>query len=191
MKYRLLLRISLPLLCAISLLTACGFHLRGKVNTNSEIAALSISGSDQGFIRQLKRAMNDADIQVTESASFRIKIVQLQQSAGESIHGSVGHYDTLLKQSILYQLETYDNLPLFPPVGIVVERHISQDQNLASVSQPIESITYEELRQDLIFRMVSIVTRMSIEKLKEEEASVRAELSLKKKRQLQTKDGNE
>ncbi|MDP0588640.1 MAG: hypothetical protein QS748_05365 [Candidatus Endonucleobacter bathymodioli] len=190
MKFCLRLGTSLPLLCVISLFTACGFHLRGKINVNSEIGILAISGSDQIFIRQLAKALSDTGIQIAESAPIRIKIIQLQKSAGERIHGSVGYYQKLLKENILYQIETEDNLPIFSPVEVAVERHVSQDQDLTNAAQSEESITYKELRQDLIFRMVNAVTSISVEKFKEEEIRVRA-LALEKKRQLQTKDNKE
>ena len=185
MKYCLRLGASLPLLLAISLLTACGFHLRGQMGINSEIATLAVTGNNKSYVRQLTRALTDTGIQVTDNAPYRLKVLKVDQNTGERTHASAGRYEKLLKLSILYQLETQDNLPLFQPVELTAERYVSQDQNLTNAAQSEENLTYQELRQDLIFRTVNRVANISGENLKQEESRIRKAIALEKEKQAQ------
>ncbi len=183
MKYRLRLGTFLPFLMTISLLSACGFHLRGQMDINSEIATLAVSGTDQAYVRQLSKALTNTGIQVTDSAPYRLRVMKVQKETGERTHATAGHYERLLKLSVIYRLETQDKLPLFKPVELSSERYVSQNQNLTNAAQSEEDLTFQELSQDLLFRTVSRVAGISGEKLKEEEARARKAMTMEQGQQ--------
>ena len=168
MNYCLRPLASLPLLLAISLLTACGFHLRGQMDINSELANVSVVGNDTGYVRQLTRTLNNAGFHVIPDAPYKINILSVDQKVGERTHSTAGFHEKLLQLKVTYQLATDDNLPLFEPVELTAERYVSEDENLINASASENKLVYEELREDLLFRMMNTLAAMPTDKLQQE-----------------------
>ncbi len=173
----------LTLLVTVTLLTACGFHLRGTMDINSDIARLAVAGDDPAYIQQLTRALTNSGIEVTDSAPYRLRVLQVKKDTGKQSHASVGFYERLLKLSIRYRLETQDNLKLFEPVEFSAERYVSQDKNLTNAAQSEQSLVFQELGQELLFRTINQVTAIPGEKLRNEEARVRKIQAMEQEKQ--------
>ncbi|WP_252178750.1 hypothetical protein [Endozoicomonas sp. 4G] len=163
----------LPLLLITSLLTACGFQLRGKVDIASEIAQLSVSGSDLPFVRELKKALVLNGIEITDNAHYHLQLVSLERTAGEEVQASAGQFERLLTLKATYQLSTDDGLQLFDPIVLTNERYMYQDKNQVNAAQSEEAIIFDQLRQDLLLTTVRRVAGISSEVLRQEEARAR------------------
>ncbi|MGI9282539.1 MAG: hypothetical protein ACR2PX_23330 [Endozoicomonas sp.] len=159
----------LPLLLITSLLTACGFQLRGKVDIASEIAQLSVSGSDLPFIRDLKKALTFNGIEMTDDAHYHLQLVSLKRTTSNETQASAGQYERLLTLKATYQLSTSDGLKLFGPIELSNERYMFQDKNLTNAAQSEENIIFDQLRQDLLLTTVRRVAGISEEALRQEE----------------------
>ncbi|MGI9277776.1 MAG: hypothetical protein ACR2PT_23370 [Endozoicomonas sp.] len=163
----------LPLILVTSLLTACGFQLRGKMDIASEIAQLAVSGSDLTYVRDLRRALTGTGIEVTDSAPYKLRLINLERVSGERNLGSAGHYEQLLTLNASYQIETSDGLPLFSVIQLTSERSVSQDRNQANAARNEENIIFNELRQELIMNTVRRIASLSGEALRREEERAR------------------
>ncbi|WP_257280053.1 MULTISPECIES: hypothetical protein [unclassified Endozoicomonas] len=163
----------LPLLLITSLLTACGFQLRGKVDIASEIAQLSVSGSDLPFVRELKKALTLSGIEITDNAHYHLQLVSLERTTGDEIQASAGQYERLLTLKATYQLSTNDGLKLFDPIVLSNERFMFQDRNLTNAAQSEEAIIFDQLRQELLLTSVRRVAGISGEVLRQEEERAR------------------
>ncbi|WOG26647.1 hypothetical protein [Endozoicomonas sp. 8E] len=166
----------LPLLLITSLLTACGFQLRGKVDIASEIAQLSVSGSDLPFVRELKKALTLNGIEITDNAHYHLQVVSLERSTGDEIQASVGQYERLLILKATYQLSTHDGLKLFDPIVLFNERYMFQDKNQTNAALSEEAIIFDQLRQELLLTTVRRVAGISEEVLRQEEVRARKAL---------------
>lgn len=158
----------LPLLLITSLLSACGFQLRGQADIASDLAQLSVTGSDLSFTRDLRRALSNTGIEIRDDAPYRLRLVSLDQDSGQRSRSSAGSYERLLTLTATYQLETNDGLLLFDPMTLGNERYVTQDQNQTNAAQNEERIIFHELRQDLIMTTVRRVAGISGESLRQE-----------------------
>ena len=162
-----------PLLLLVSLLTACGFQLRGQMNLNSDLTRLAVSGGDSLYIRQLTKALNNNGIEVTDAAPYRLRILSVEKKGNKQIQASAGRYERQLVLTAAYQLETQDGLALFGPVELSNSRYISYDQNQTNAAQAEENLAYKELTQELVYTTVRRVAGISGSKLEEEVARAR------------------
>ena len=151
-----------------SLLTACGFQLRGQTDIASDLAQLSVTGDDLSFARDLRKALSDTGIEIRDDAPYRLKLVALAQDAGQHSRSSAGSYESLLTLTVTYQLETDDGLKLFDSMQLSNERYVTRDQNQTNAARNEERIIFRELRQDLIMTTVRRVAGISGESLRQE-----------------------
>ncbi|AMO55161.1 hypothetical protein GZ77_11700 [Endozoicomonas montiporae] len=158
----------LPLLLITSLLTACGFQLRGQMDIASELSELSVSGSDRTFVRDLRRALTLSGISMNDDAPYRLVVTRINQDSEQRSQSAAGSYDRLLTLSVTYQLETDDGLKLFAPMELRNERFFTQNQNQSNASSNEERIIFNELRQDIISSTVRRVAAMSGDALRQE-----------------------
>lgn len=151
----------LPLLLITSLLTACGFHLRGNLDIASDVSRIAVTGNDRNYIRDLTRTLDSNGIQVTEMAPYRLKVLDIRQETFEQNRSATGDYENKLTLRVVYQLETADGLPLFSPVELNAERYITQNQNQSNAAQSEIDLTFRELRQEMIYSTVRQVAGIS------------------------------
>ena len=158
----------LPLLLIISLLTACGFHLRGNLDIASEVSQIAVSGSDRTYIRDLSRSLNKNGIQVSELAPYLLKVLDIRQESSGQNRSATGSYERRLTLRVIYQLETADGLPLYSPVEMNAERYITQNQNQSNAAQSEIDLTFKEMRQEMIYNTVRRTAGISGVKLEAE-----------------------
>lgn len=158
----------LPLLLITSLLTACGFHLRGSLDIASEVSRIAVSGNDRSYIRDLTHSLNKNGIQVTEQAPYRLRILEIEQQSSAQNRSATGVYEQRLTLRITYLLETDDGLPLFSPVEMSSERYLSLNQNQSNAARSETDLTFREMRQDMIYNTVRRTAGISGAKLKAE-----------------------
>ena len=161
-------RAILPLLLITSLLTACGFQLRGQTDIASELSELSVTGSDRTFVRDLRRALSLTGTSTNDDAPYRLVVTRINQDTGQRSQSSAGSYERLLTLTVTYQLETDDGLKLFTPMELSSERFFTQNQNQSNASSNEERIIFNELRQDIINTTVRQVAAMSGDSLRQE-----------------------
>ncbi|MCW7554398.1 hypothetical protein NX722_17580 [Endozoicomonas gorgoniicola] len=166
-------RAILPLLLITSLLTACGFQLRGQMDIASELSELSVTGSDRTFVRDLRRALSLTGISINDDAPYHLVVTRIKQDTGQRTHSSAGSYEQLLTLKVTYQLETSDGLKLFTPMELSNERYFTRNQNQSNASSNEERIIFNELRQDIINTTVRRVAAMSGASLQQEAERVR------------------
>ncbi|MGB1271439.1 MAG: hypothetical protein ACPG5T_05145, partial [Endozoicomonas sp.] len=156
------------LLTLSSLLTACGYHLRGKMEVPTELAQLAVSGGNHDIVHLLSRSLESTGIRITNIAPYRLRILDARQNNGQQTQASSGYYEKRLSMSILYQLETADGLPLYQPVELNRERNMTWNQNQANAGESEERIIFKELRQELIATTVRRVASISSDALEAE-----------------------
>ena len=165
---------TLLLISLTGLLTACGFHLRGKMDIASEIAHLSVSGDNIPYIRALKSALVSTGITVTDDADYQLRLLSLEKDEGKQTAASAGRYERTLSIKATYQLQTQDGLNLFAPMVIANERYLYEDKNQVNAAQSEEAYLFRQLQQELISSTVRRIASMSGDALNKEEARAKA-----------------
>ena len=144
----------LVLLLTTSLIAACGFHLRGSLNSNSDIRELAVSGQDTDYIRYFSRTLERSGVSVTDLAPWRVNILQVERSAQQQGVDVGGLFEQRIAISVVYQLQTDSGLPLFSEVTLTRERFVTQSENAANAAESEQSVIFSELREELIAAML-------------------------------------
>lgn len=142
------------LLLITTLLAACGFHLRGALNNNSDIHQLAVSGHDRDFIRYFSRALERSGVNVTDLAPWRVNILGIERDVQQQGVAVGGLVEQRLAISVVYQLQTASDLPLFSEVALTRERFVTQDEDTPNAAESEQSIIFSELREELIAAML-------------------------------------
>ncbi len=171
----------LTLLLLTSLLTACGFHLRGEAGTGSDLKQLAVSGNDPVYIRYLSRAMERSGINISAQAPWRINIIRVERDVDEQTAASAGYFEQRVAMTVVYQLQTSSGLPLFAPVELTRERYITQNQDTPNASESEQSIILSELRQELIATTLRRVHSLSEAELAAEVEKAKAAEQMKQR----------
>ncbi len=164
----------LTLLLLTSLLTACGFHLRGKISSASEISQLSVTGNDPVYIRYLSRALERSGIDLSDAAPWRINIIRVTRDTDQQTVASAGYFEQRIAMHVVYQLQTSSGLPLFPAVQLTRERYITQDQDAPNAAESEQSIILYELQQELVSTTLRRIHNLSGAELSDAAAKARA-----------------
>ena len=144
----------LVLLLTTCLIAACGFHLRGSLNNNSDIRELAVSGQDTDFIRYFSRALERSGVSVTDQAPWRVNILRVERSAQQQGVDVGGLFEQRIAISVVYQLQTDFDLPLFSEQTLTRERFVTQSENAANAAESEQSVIFSELREELITAML-------------------------------------
>ncbi|MDD7805498.1 MAG: hypothetical protein PUP46_08065 [Endozoicomonas sp. (ex Botrylloides leachii)] len=173
MEYCLRPATSLLILFITGLLTACGFHLRGQMDIHSDLATLSVTGTDISYVRQLTRALTNSGFKVIPDAPYRLNVLNVSQKTNSRNQATEGYYEIGLEIKVTYQLATEDNLPLFAPVTLTAERDVSENKNLVNASSSENSIVYQELRENLLSQITRKIAAIPNDQLQLEVAKSR------------------
>ena len=140
----------LTLLLFTSLLTACGFHLRGQegVGKSSGVKALAVSGSPATYVYDLTRVLKLNGMDVTEQAPWRLQILRLENETDQQT--AAGAVEQRVALKVVYQLQTADGLALSPPTELRRERFLNKREDTANARTAEQDIVLAELQQELL-----------------------------------------
>ena len=155
--------VTLPVLMLFltSLLTACGFHLRGQINTENGLKTLGLSGQTSLFSRSLNRTLQSNGIEISDSAPYQVHIVAVEDLSQQDSVASAGNYEHSVRLSVTYQWQTLSGLPLFQPITLTRERHMTFNENTTNASDSEKAVVLRELQQELIAAMTRRITSLS------------------------------
>ncbi len=158
---------SILLLGALSLLTACGFHLRGEYNVPFGSVFLSATGASQVAVTLRRELTNsptklmpsakDAEAQLNITNEKRERIILSLSSAGR-----VREYQ--LKVYVLYQLVDSKGVVVIPTSEIQLQRIMTYDDSQVIAKQQEEAMLYKDMEQDAanqILRRMTAIKRAS------------------------------
>ncbi len=152
----------LTIVLLTSLLTACGFHLRGQVvggNNNSGVKALAVFGGSAAYLRDLSRAIKQNGINVTEQAPWQLRVLHLEEETDRQTTARASEQRVALK--VVYQLQTSEGLALFAPVTLTKERFLNKHEETTNAREAEQKIDLAELRQELITETLRRLSRLS------------------------------
>ena len=162
----------LPLL-ALTLVTlvlgACGYHLRGSLQTNTAIRQLAIQSDANGAATYFLSSLRRSGITPSEKALYRLHILSFdlrEQAVASSGGADITEY--LLEVHTSWQLQRVaDDLPVMPVRQTRRARSYQRrgDQYGSSMSE--RRITEQEVRTDVADTVVSQIAAISAEQLQQ------------------------
>lgn len=144
------------LLLSISLLSACGFHLRGVYEVPEEMRQLSLEtgNADPALVRSLERALRQSGIAIQQEAGYQLTILSARQSRNSLTLNSSAQVDEYeLKLDV--EFEVYNLIQDVKDRRLLqAERIYSYDTNDATAGDEQEIQLREDMRESVAQQII-------------------------------------
>ena len=147
---------SLLMLTLSLLLAACGFHLRGQNAFALPFQKLHVQSANDyaPFINELKIAIQENDVQITESAEQAQLTLQIVSEIADKQILSLSAAGRVLEYRLQYRisLRAYDQKQQewLAPQEITLRRDFSYDDTQVLAKQQEEALLYQNMRGDAV-----------------------------------------
>jgi len=172
---------SLALIGLTSVLTACGFQLRGLGDTNFALKEIDVSARNAygDTVTQLKQVLEGSGVKVVSRAPYHLILARedvTQRSV--SYTSSARSAENELTNTLSYEIRGADNLLLLANQVQVRKVYVQDENNLIGSDQEAQQIR-SEMRRDLVQQMVTrlqLITPAQLDDLQAKaEAKAKAE----------------
>lgn len=172
---------SLALIGLASVLTACGFQLRGLGDTKFALKEIDVSARNAygDTVTQLKQVLEGSGVKVVSRAPYHLILARedvTQRSV--SYTSSARSAENELTNTLSYEIRGTDNLLLLANQVQVRKVYVQDENNLIGSDQEAQQIR-AEMRRDLVQQMVTrlqLITPAQLEALQAKaEAKAKAE----------------
>ena len=147
-----------------SLLSGCGFALRGSVDLPDSLQQMSVTGDDLLLVDELKSALKTSGVTVVDAGDPSASQMELTLSDYDrevrttDSNGLATSYN--LRYRVGYDVRTADGDELQVNQRLVQKRVLDYDPLLELQSQEEEQFLREEMREELILQMLRRLSRI-------------------------------
>ncbi len=149
--------ISIFLIALASMLTACGFHLRGSVNLPEGVEPILIESSNKTLSINLRNALSTVGIDVTDQqsqANYRLVIVDYQKerrtaSLGEGARAA----EYQLIEEVVFELQDKSQQRVIGPNKLTERKIMPNDPSRVVSSSEEEKLLRGEMLQNLAAKL--------------------------------------
>lgn len=151
----------------LSLVSGCGFHLRGSQGVGLSIERIHVSGTNAygDFVRELKRSLQSGGTEVVEAsgdAPFSLRVMgenTTRRAVATTTDITVSEYE--LRMEVDFELLGTGGESLIEPTELVAERIYVFDRTSLVGSSEEEELLKEEMRRDLVRQMIQRVNAVA------------------------------
>ncbi|MBB4867735.1 LPS-assembly lipoprotein [Pseudomonas nitritireducens] len=167
---------SLALIGLASVLTACGFQLRGMGDTHFALKEIDVSARNAygETVTQLKQVLEGSGVKVVSRAPYHLILARedvTQRSV--SYTSSARSAENELTNTLSYEIRGTDNLLLLANQVQVRKVYVQDENNLIGSDQEAQQIR-NEMRRDLVQQMATRLQLITPAQLDELEAKAQA-----------------
>ncbi|WP_163835452.1 LPS-assembly lipoprotein LptE [Spartinivicinus ruber] len=162
---------------AATLVTGCGFQLRGLVEVAPLLSTLKVSTPDNfsQFSRKLVRSLESNNINISDQAPYTLKVLKHERDRKvASFAGNAQAAEYRVRLSSQYQLENRNGLVIIGPFKANSERVFLHEPNNAAASASEERLITEELDKDIIRQIQQRLAALSNADIENAEAEAEA-----------------
>jgi LPS-assembly lipoprotein len=169
---------NLLLVTMVTLLSACGFQLRGTGDMQFGISEIALSARNAygDLTRDVQKALQNNGVRVHDGAPWQLVLTNEQQTSRTVGFTSTARSAELeLSSTLDFEIRSRNNLLLLGN-QIDVQRNVVQDQNNLAGSTELVNRTRREMRQALVQQLMSSLQAMTDSQLEtlQQEAEARA-----------------
>lgn len=143
----------------VSVLSACGFQLRGSYSLPWETLAISGLPENSELYFQIKRSIESGSMTkvVTDAKQAKASLVVLRNDQHKSIlslsaKGLVREFQ--LTRSFLYRVQDAQGKEIQPASQIVLQREMTFDDERVFAKEAEEAIIWREMQTDLVQQLL-------------------------------------
>ncbi|MFC5697807.1 LPS assembly lipoprotein LptE [Pseudomonas sp. GCM10022186] len=164
-----------------TLLSACGFHLRGTGDADFALTELDVAARNQygQTLKDVRKALEDNGVNVHAGAPYTLVLAredESQRSASYTTGARSAEYE--LTQVLQYEIRGNDNLLLMNDKLTVQKYYVHDSNNLIGSDQEAAQLR-QEMRQEMVQQMVmrlQLITPAQLDQLQQTaEAKAKAE----------------
>ncbi|WP_370279709.1 LPS assembly lipoprotein LptE [Pontibacterium sp.] len=148
--------LAITLAFTLSLLSACGFHLRGAVDVSADKLQLSLQDEKAGerLSRSLKRSLQDNGIQLVADAPYNLKVDKSRFSRESvSLDNSARVDEYSLTLTVDYTLHSIKS-DLSKTESAIIERVYTYDADAAAAKDEQETLLRNEMYDAMATRII-------------------------------------
>ncbi|MEP9320790.1 LPS assembly lipoprotein LptE [Pseudomonas sp. LABIM340] len=148
---------SLALIGLASVLSACGFQLRGLGDTNFALKEIDVSARNAygDTVTQLKQVLEGSGVKVVSRAPYHLILAREEVTQRSvSYTSSARSAENELTNTLSYEIRGTDNLLLLANQVQVRKVYVQDENNLIGSDQEAQQIR-AEMRRDLVQQMVT------------------------------------
>ena len=172
---------NLLLLGLATLLSACGFHLRGTGEMEFGLKEIDLSARNAygDIARETRSSLEKSGVKVVSGAPYRLILVREQTTSRAVSYTSTARpAETELTDTLDYQIRSNSNLLLLSNQLEVQRSYVTDENNIAGASESAEQLR-KEMRADMVQQLLSrvqMLTPQQLDALQEKaEAKAKAE----------------
>ena len=143
----------------VSILSGCGFQLRGSIPIPTELQTLYLSGDERSAIYQtVERTFVSNGVKLVDSAEqapYQIRLLGEQQdrrSASLNERAKTQEYE--LRAQLRYQILDSEGVEAVKATQIYTERTYRYDENSVNAKESEEALLRKEMRENLAGQLV-------------------------------------
>lgn len=165
MAFRQLARLLLSAVMVLSLLSACGFQMRGSYQVPAQLSEVSVETPQRSeFTARLLAEFRQHNIEVVERDSEITHIEVLEDTLDRRvlsllISGQVAEYELIY--TVPVQVHTRDGRVESHQIQIF--RDYQEDPNFALAKTRELELLLNEMRDDAVYRLMMLLTRLTWE----------------------------
>lgn len=154
----------ISLLLTVSLLTACGFHLRGQAGMPFDTLYLDAANPGTVFIADLRRNLEANNVKLVNSAEQADVVLNIVSEIPEKQILTLGGSGRVNEFQLLYRvsLRAYDlkHQDWIPAEEIVLRRDYLYDDTKILAKEAEEALLYQSMRSDMVRQIVRRLSRV-------------------------------
>ena len=151
------------LLLTASLLTACGFHLRGQAGMPFEKLYIDAANPGTPFVRELRRDLEDNKVKLVNSAGEADVVLNIVAEAPDKqilTLGSGGRVNEFrLNYRVSYRAYDLKQHVWIPAEEIATHRDFSYDDTKILAKEAEEALLFQSMRTDMVQLIVRRLSR--------------------------------
>jgi len=153
----------LLLLLTVSLLTACGFHLRGDAGMPFEKLHLRVADPGTLFIRDLRRSLEASKVVLVGTAEQADVVLEIASEVPEKqilTLGGTGRVNEFrLTYRVSFRAFDLQQQDWIPAEEIALRRDYSYDDTKVLAKEAEENLLYKSMRSEMVQQIVRRLSR--------------------------------
>lgn len=160
---------NLMVLGLATLLSACGFQLRGTGETHFALTELDVSARNEygDTVKELRNVLENNHVKIYSGAPYHLVLTREdRQQRTASYTGNARSAEIELNNSLSYEIRGANEMVLLQNQVEVQSTYVQDQNNLAGSEQEAAQLT-QEMRRNLVQRLVQNLQQISPQQLEQ------------------------
>jgi len=161
----MLIRFVLTFLLSASLLTGCGFHLRGKVIIPPQLSTMYVTGGDAQLVIKIEQALRDNGVTIVRSGDVATAVLKLNRvnstrtvSTLDARGRATGY---VLNYSVRFTVADKEGKTLLKQSAVSLNRDFNFDSTQVLQKEGEQEFLVDDMRDEATQRILSKLGRIA------------------------------